>query len=85
MTSQTDSLQQLQALHVSTCVLMTRFIDGHHCPKLAQSIVRKLHQLLQSSAAQQKMYTDLLEHWQKVAEQLVEQQTKREKIAVRYH
>lgn len=81
----TDSLQQLQALHASTCVLMTRFINGHHCPKLAQSIVQKLSQLQENAASHQQMYADLLAHWQKVSEQLSEQQAQRHKTAVRYH
>lgn len=82
-------LTQLQNLHVSTCMLMTRFINGHHCPKLSHTIVHKLRQLLSFSQSiqmptNQEMYTELLEHWQSVTEQLLEQKAK-QKITVRHY
>lgn len=92
MTPQTYQLQQLQDLHVATCMLMTRFINGHHCPKLAHSIAQKLSQLLSYSQTAQnstnrEMYSELLDHWQKVTKQLSEQQvnSNRKKTAVRHH
>lgn len=79
---QAQQIQQLQNLHVSTCMLMTRFINGHHCPKLSHSIVHKLRQLISFSQAiemrtNQEMYLELLEHWQKVTQQLLEQRENR--------
>lgn len=95
---QTQQIQQLQDLHVSTCMLMTRFINGHHCPKLSHSIVHKLGQLICFSRAiemrtNQEMYLELLDHWQKVTSQLLEQKESRKirnkttaaKVAVSYH
>lgn len=69
-------------LHAVTCLLMTRFINGHHCPKLAHAIVQKLQQLLAHPATQQlpdtrDMYLQLLEHWQNVCSMLLEQKSVR--------
>jgi len=60
------------------CLLMTRFINGHHYPKLAHIIVHQLQQLLAHPSAQQMpdsrgMYLQLLEHWQNVSNSLLEQ------------
>ena len=85
-------VQQLQDLHVATCMLMTRFINGHHCPKLAHSIVYKLGQLLSFSqsisvqiATNQEMYLELLDHWKKVTHQLSEQQIAKQNTTVRHY
>jgi len=37
---------ELTQLHAATCLLMTRFINGRHCPKLAHLIVHQLGHLL---------------------------------------
>ena len=65
------------SLHATTCLLMTRFINGHHCPKLSQQIVSQLQQLLNQPASTQQarsreMYRQLLAHWQAVTRQLLE-------------
>lgn len=65
-------------LHASTCLSMTRFINGHHCPKLAQQIVHQLNRLLSHPGLNQlpdsrDMYLQMLDHWQKIAHQLLEQ------------
>jgi len=64
-------------LHAATCVLMTRFINGHHCPKLAHIIVQQLQRLLTHPALEhvptsREMYLQLLEHWQNVSTLLLE-------------
>ncbi|WAR45651.1 hypothetical protein [Methylomonas rapida] len=69
--------QDITQLHAATCLLMTRFINGHHCPKLAHVIVHQLQRLLTHPAlehvpASQEMYRQLLEHWQSVAMALLE-------------
>ena len=76
-------------LHAATCLLMTRFINGHHCPKLAHVIVQQLQGLLAQPAIQKmpdsrKMYLQLLEHWQEVSRTLREQKATRRQ-AIRYH
>lgn len=62
---------QISQLHAATCLLMTRFISGHHCPKLAKTIVQQLEQLLahpdtQQLADSRDMYSQLLQHWHDV-------------------
>ena len=89
LTSSTDAHQALSHLHASTCVLMTRFINGHHCPKLAQMIVSQLANLLTHPQLEQlpdsrTLYQQLLEHWQGVTRQLIEQKTKQKQNTV-YH
>lgn len=69
--------QEIKRLHATTCELMTRFINGHHCPKLAQRIVEQFGLLLAYPgliASSQTMYQQLKEHWQNVSESLLEQQ-----------
>lgn len=84
-------LIQLQDLHIATCSLMTRFINGHHCPKLSHLIVHhleKLHSFSTSISTQiatnQEMYLQLLDHWQKVTYRLLEQQAAK-KATINYH
>ncbi len=78
--------QELSQLHATTCMLMTRFINGHHCPKLAQMIVQHLGRLLAHPhliSGSRTMYRQLEEHWQTVANLLTEQHGKpyhREKL-----
>ncbi len=72
------TLQDITQLHAATCLLMTRFINGHHCPKLAHVIVQQLQRLLTHPAvahvpASQEMYRPLLEHWQSVCLTLLAQ------------
>ena len=87
-TSANDAQQALSHLHANTCLLMTRFINGHHCPKLAQMIVSQLGHLLTHPQLEQlpdsrNVYQQLLEHWQSVTRQLLEHKTQRHKIV--YH
>ncbi|MCK9606182.1 MAG: hypothetical protein M0R33_06975 [Methylomonas sp.] len=68
--------QDLSQLHAATCLLMTRFINGLHCPKLAHLIVQQLQQLLAhpgQTPNSREMYLKLLEHWQSVSSSLLEQ------------
>lgn len=79
----------LSLLHASTCLSMTRFINGHHCSKLAQHIVHQLNRLLSHPDLNQlpdsrDMYLQMLDHWQKIAHQLLEQKNV-EVRAVVYH
>lgn len=80
---------ELTQLHLTTCVLMTRFINGHHCPKLAHMIVRQLgclvtHPQLEKLPTTREMYQQLLEHWQNVTRQLLEEKSNRRQRTV-YH
>lgn len=72
-----DERSELSRLHASTCLSMTRFINGHHCPKLAQQIVAQLNQLLAhpelNVSGSRDTYLLLLEHWRKISAQLREQ------------
>ncbi len=70
--------QDMSQLHAATCLMMTRFINGHHCPKLAHLIVQQLQKLLSHPVTQEipdsrDMYLQLLEHWQSVLSSLLEQ------------
>lgn len=67
----------MSQLHAATCLMMTRFINGHHCPKLAHVIVHQLQKLLshpdtQQTPSSRDMYQQLLEHWQNVSSALSE-------------
>jgi hypothetical protein len=80
---------ELARLHAATCLSMTQFINGHQCPKLAHMIVRQLnllltHPELEPVSNTRDMYLQLLEHWQKIAAQLLEQRHAR-KVAAIYH
>ncbi|MGR9087206.1 MAG: hypothetical protein ACU841_09045 [Gammaproteobacteria bacterium] len=80
---------ELSLLHASTCLSMTRFINGHHCPKLAQQIVQQLNRLLSHPelnpvSGSRDMYLQLLGHWQTITAQLLEQQGSRRKSTA-YH
>ncbi|WP_305906734.1 hypothetical protein Q9L42_019410 [Methylomarinum sp. Ch1-1] len=70
--------QDMSQLHAATCLLMTRFINGYHCPKLSHVIVQQLQKLLahpvtQRNVESREMYSRLLEHWQNVSISLIEQ------------
>lgn len=70
--------QDISQLHAATCLMMTRFISGHHCPKLAHIIVQQLQRLLAHPVTQQtsdsrEIYLQLLEHWQTVCAELLKQ------------
>jgi len=65
------TLGDMTQLHAATCVLMTRFINGFHCPKLAHIIVQQLQRVL----ASRETYRQLLEHWQNLSTALLEQKT----------
>jgi hypothetical protein len=91
--SQAHSTEQipheLTHLHATTCLLMTRFINGHHCPKLAHLIVQKLEHLLshpelEKVSTSRNMYQQLLEHWQNVTSLLQEKKAVHRQSA-KYH
>lgn len=74
----TAGKQEMTQLHAATCLMMTRFINGHHCPKLAHMIVHQLQRLLahpvtRETPGSRDMYLQLLEHWQSVSSSLLEQ------------
>lgn len=80
---------ELTHLHAATCLLMTQFINGRHCPKLAHLIVHQLGHLLAHPELEQfpdsrKMYQQLLEHWQKVTSLLLEQRAAKQQ-PTQYH
>ncbi|MGR8942558.1 MAG: hypothetical protein ACU83P_13315 [Gammaproteobacteria bacterium] len=73
---------ELARLHAATCLSMTHFINGRQCPKLAQMIVRQLNQLLshpelEAVSNTRDMYRQLLEHWQNITAQLLDQRNAR--------
>lgn len=79
--------RELTHLHAMTCLLMTQFINGRHCPKLAHRIVSQLalllsHPQLEHTAASRDMYLQLHDHWQRVTGLLLE---RRESGQPRYH
>lgn len=79
----------LTRLHAATCLSMTQFINGRHCPKLAHQIVQQLNQLLAHPELNQgpgsrDTYLQLLEHWQKISAQLLEQRHS-QRLATVYH
>jgi len=85
----TPERAELISLHAATCLSMTQFINGHHCPKLAHLIVRQLsllvaHPELEPVSGSRDMYRQMLEHWQKVTAYLLEQQGVRE-LPSKYH
>lgn len=85
--AQVAGRQDISQLHAATCLLMTRFINGHHCPKLAHVIVHQLQQLLahpQQTPDSREMYLTLLEHWQSVSTAMLEQR-RPEPSNHRYH
>jgi hypothetical protein len=85
-----DEGRELSHLHASTYLSMTQFINGRHCrPKLAQQIVRLLNLLLAHPELNQvpgsrDTYLLLLEHWQKISAQLLDQHDSLKQSAV-YH
>jgi hypothetical protein len=81
--------QELTQLHAATCVLMIQFINGRHCPKLAHLIVQQLacllsHPELVEIPASRNMYRQMMDHWQQVVDQLLEQRTARQRQS-QYH
>jgi hypothetical protein len=61
--------------HAATCLLMTRFISGHHCPKLAHLIAEQLARLLNQPnllPENRVLYQNLLQHWQALSLQLMQ-------------
>ncbi len=91
--SDTDSTVPLSPdltdLHAATCMLMTQFINGRHCPKLAHLIVHHLgclltHPQLEKLPNSRAMYQQLLEHWQNVTSLLLDQKPVQRQIS-QYH
>jgi len=83
------SKHDISQLHAATCIMMTRFISGHHCPKLANVIVQQLKQLLAHPATQglpdsREMYSQLLLHWQEVSSSLSTPKTSH-RVSYLYH
>ena len=77
---------EVAQMHAATCLLMTRFINGHNNPRLAHLIVQQLSRLLshpelEQSAACRDMYLQLMEHWQIVTNQLQKQKAVRQPAA----
>lgn len=75
--AKTIGKQEIPHVHAATCLMMTRYINGHHCPKLAQGIVLQLQKLLSHPVTQETpdsrdMYLQLLEHWQNVSSMLLQ-------------
>jgi len=86
LTKRDDLIQ----LHASTCYAMTQFINGRHCPKLAHFIVQRLSLLLSHPeltlvTSSREMYQQLLEHWQLVTKQLLEQKNSVALESKHYH
>jgi hypothetical protein len=72
--------QETTQLHASICAMMNCFINGHHCPKLAQMIIQQLgHLLAQPELVPSSLaiYQQLQEHWQNIRGLLLEQQSNR--------
>lgn len=73
---------ELNQLHASTCMSMTQFINGHHCPKLAYVIIQQLNRLLVHPDVEQtgsrEMYQQLLEHWQQITVELLGRKSARQ-------
>ncbi|MDO8844173.1 hypothetical protein [Methylicorpusculum sp.] len=68
--------QELEQIHAKTCLLMTQFIGGHQCPKIAHMIVSHLQWLVSharnsGSPNSLEMYLQLLEHWQQATQLLL--------------
>jgi hypothetical protein len=87
--SQPAQISELAYLHAAACLSMTQFINGHQCPALAHRIVSQLNRLLthpelEPASNTREIYRQLLEHWQKIAAQLLEQRRAHE-IPVVYH
>ncbi|WFP48700.1 hypothetical protein PL263_11330 [Methylomonas sp. EFPC3] len=83
------SQAELTRLHATTCLLMTQFISGRHCPKLSQQIVSQLGHLLshpqsQTRSESRELYQQLLMHWQGVTQQLIDLKQQQRQTAV-YH
>ncbi|MGJ0484019.1 MAG: hypothetical protein ACR65R_05725 [Methylomicrobium sp.] len=86
---QTAAKDELPLLHAAMCLSMTQFINGHQCPTLAHRIVRQLnllltHPELDPVSNTRAMYLQMLEHWQKIAAQLLAQR-QAHKAATVYH
>ncbi|MCD2449881.1 hypothetical protein GO003_005720 [Methylicorpusculum oleiharenae] len=76
--------QELEQMHAKTCLLMTQFIGGHQCPKIAHMIVSHLQWLVShtrnsGSPNSLAMYLQLLEHWQQATQLLLERRATRHK------
>jgi hypothetical protein len=87
--SQPAETGELAYLHAATCLSMTQFINGRQCPTLAHRIVSQLNRLLAHPELEpvsntREMYRQLLEHWQKIAAQLLEQRRAHQNAVV-YH
>lgn len=64
-------------LETTVCYLMTRFMT-HPCPRTARTIIHHLHLLTEHPEAQDeaeshKVYGGLLEEWQAIASELLQQ------------
>lgn len=64
-------------LHATTCLAITQFTQGRHCPCLANRIVLLLQYLathpdLPLTSTSKDLYLNLLDHWQQVNRELKE-------------
>ena len=65
----------LSQLHAATCMAITQFTQGRHCPCLANRIVLLLQYLvthpdLPLTETSKNLYLDLIDHWLMVRNEL---------------
>lgn len=77
MADQHDSIATADVthLHAATCLAITQFTQGRHCPCLANRIVLLLQYLathpdLPLTSTSKDLYLNLLEYWQQVKREL---------------
>lgn len=78
---------ELSQLHAATCLAITQFNGGRPCPCLAKRIVLLLRYLathpdLPLTKTSKDVYLNLLEHWERVCNELQQKSTKQ---AFTYH
>ena len=66
---------EVSQLHAATCLAITQFQQGRHCPCLAKRIVNLLRYLathpdLPLTTTSKNLYLNLLEHWERVSAEL---------------
>jgi hypothetical protein len=80
---------ELSQLHAATCLAITQFNLGKQCPCLANRIVLLLQYLvthpdLPLTSSSKPVYLNLLEHWQKVKNDLNLRQSNHKTMRI-YH
>jgi hypothetical protein len=66
---------EISQLHAATCLAITQFQQGRHCPCLAKRIVNLLrylatHPELPLTTTSKNLYLNLIEHWEHVSAEL---------------